>query len=334
MKIQTETVIPGEEAAYTAFPTFVTCRGEVFLYYRKGVVDKAGSHGKQGRVHCMRFDETDFLNGFGKTRPLCQLGRDHVVFGEGNEMDAIVSKLGPQRYCLATRNYDEEKVMRTFISFSDKPIFKERKALEIQGLDWFAFYGKAFSANGVDVFPAYGSLKGEIFGRPLLLTSHQGRDWKPLASLPSYWDGKTVLNESSLAGVGDGWVLFMRQDTAPFGLWVAYSKDLLQWSKPQKWREAAHAPMALNIRGRLCLCFRNILEKDRAAIALSVFKDVPTFSGGDELVNLDTYVGSVYDGGYGDLGAVGGELFVFYYHGNEEGEPFLKAARLGEEFFD
>lgn len=328
MLIEREVLVPWEEKAYSAFPTFVTCGDALFVYYRKGVTHSDGGHGKRGRVHSLRINKRSFLRDFGQIQPLNQLGEDEVVFEDGNEMDAIVSQLAPDRFSLATRNYDDAGVMRTYISFNNRPEFNDRNLVEFEELDWFAFYGKAFHANGLDIFPAYGSLKWEIFGRPLLLSSQNGSDWKLLAVLPSYFDKKTVLNESSVAWDGHYWVMFMRQDTKPFGLWLSRSKDLLEWSPPKKWRDQAHAPMALNINGTLHLCFRNILGEDRAAFSLVTFSENASLPNVDNIIDLDEYTGSIYDGGYGDLGLVGDDLFVFYYHGNVKGEPFLKAARL------
>ena len=79
--------------------------------------------------------------------------------------------------------------------------------------------------------------------------------------------------------------------------------------------------MALTHENRILLSWRHIHGKAKAATALSDPFDGP---GRD----LETYEGSIYDGGYSDLGIVDGSLLVFYYQGNHRGEPFIRCARI------
>ncbi len=323
--IKINTIVPRVAGIYASFPTFTLFEDDLFLFYRLGLKGDTGTHGSKGRVHRLRFNIRSFLEAFAgnEAGDLFELGEDRVIFAEHNEMDGIVSRPGPNLFCLATRTFDEKRIMRSYLSFSETPEFGARKEISLPELEWLAFYGKALSTRKTHVFPAYGALKGESFSRPLLLASRDFRHFELLAHLPSRFDGKTVLNESSIAYYQGRYHIFMREDSEPFGLWYAVSPDLLEWSTPRQIMKKAHAPAVVCKGNRLLLCFRHILGGDRAATAIME----PLAE--KKVQDLDHYKGNIYDGGYSDPGMIGDNLFVFYYHGNTEGEPLIKACRLG-----
>ena len=317
-----QTLVPRVKDAYAAFPTFVTHSDKIFMYFRRGATARGTAHGRRGGVFCRIFEQQSFLSAFGQDHLAGVAVPEQLVFAEGNEFDAIVSHLGPQRYALATRNYDQNKTMRTWISLASEPVFSSRQLVCLDELDWLAFYGKGMAWENRYIFTAYGSLCGEIWGRPLILACDDDLNWELLAALPSYWDQKTVLNESTLVRACQTFHLFMRQDTQPFGLWHATSDDLRQWTWPERLCEQAQAPMAFALKNRILVGHRKILGEDRATAALWA-----PFEAG-EPVCIEPYEGNIYDGGYCDLGEIGGELFVFYYQGNPEREPFIRACRV------
>ncbi len=239
-------------------------------------------------------------------------------------MDAIVSNPRAGCYTLATRNYDQDG-MHTYFSMATSPDFQQRTRVRVPGTRWVAFFGKGFEAKGQLVFPAYGELEGDAFCRPLLLTTADGIHWQILAALPTYFDGKTILNEASVVSEAEGFVIFMRSDSAPYGLFFSRSPDLIRWSRPQQLCQAAHAPMALNWKGLLLLGFRRILAENCAAASLMI----EPFTA-PKRIDVEVYEGNIYDGGYADSGEVAGQPFFFYYCGNPEGEPYLKVASLQE----
>jgi hypothetical protein len=237
-------------------------------------------------------------------------------------MDAIFSPLREDLFALATRTFDDGK-MRTFISFSDEPRFTERQEVKVPGLDWLAFYGKGLAVGSELVFPAYGALSGHLHAHPVLVMPKGDRSWALAAVLPSNFrvdDQPVVLNESSLVYFRGKFHLFMRRDSHPFGIWHAVSTDLHDWGEPEPLLPRAHAPMAIVKGGRLWLTYRNIIEKHKAATAV-----IEPF-GKARPRDIDVYEGSPYDGGYGDLVAIGDRVLVIYYHGNPEAEPYLKVS--------
>lgn len=324
------TLIPRRKDAYAAFPTFVTWGAQVCLFYRKGITATATPHGKAGAVYCRIFDKSAFLAAFepGNKNRIFPVGEESVIFSEGNEMDSIVSNPTPGCFALATRNYDSNKKMRTYLSLEKEPHFPRRNLVQLNELEWLAFFGKSMFFEGRYIFTAYGSLHGESFGRPLVLACNDRMDWELLAALPSWWDHQTILNESTLVRIGDLFHLVMRQDMPPFGLWHATSPNLRVWSQPEPLCQKAQAPMAISLNNRLLISYRLILDEDRATTALWLPFEKR------EPLQLDPYQGNIYDGGYSDIGLIDGNLFVIYYHGNPQREPFIKARLISPDLLD
>ncbi|MFQ5739336.1 MAG: hypothetical protein ACE5JX_10020 [Acidobacteriota bacterium] len=314
-----KTIVPQQRGLYNSFPTFVQERSRIFLFYRRGAKGRRGSHGSQGQVRCLVFEREEFLEAFReeKTESLYPLGQDGRVFGQGNEMDAIVSDLGGGVFSLATRSYDNQGRMTTFISVADHPHFADRIPVTVEGVRWLVFYGKSFRWNRGFVFSAYGWLKNENFDRPLLLFTEEGEKWELLSYLPSGDEG-LLFNEGSVVFHRNRYFIFLRHDRKPFGLWYSTSRDLQQWAPAQMLFESAHAPMAFVAGERLWLSYRRLLGDNRASTAL-----IEPFAG-RSVKNLEVYPGNWYDGGYSDLGHIGEDLFVVYYQGNEVGEPSIK----------
>jgi len=313
-------VIPHRHATYSSFPTYVEHEGRLFLFYRQGEKSVGECHGLSGKVCSFELETEVFLRAF-QNEPgadIARSGEEQVVFVEGNEFDAIVSKLGDHLFSLATRSYDQQNVMHTFLSVSASPRFGRRREITVPGLRWFAFYGKAHPCDSGFVFPAYGCVDGERTERPLLIRTDDFQCFDLLATLPTNIDG-AVLNESSLVRTEKGFAIFMRDDILPFGIWCAISRDLRRWDTPRRLCFLAHAPMAISTDTELFVAYRDLQGKDTAISLLSVSAGV--------VDTIDVYKGSPYDGGYTDLGIIGEYLYIFYYLGNEEGEPYVCCCR-------
>ncbi len=330
----TKTLVPQIKDSYSSFPTFTEHDNRIFVFYRQGIKSDAQIHGVHGRVKCFEIDKGLCLNQFenNKIESLYELGKDYTIFEGKNEIDAIVSRLEDNVFSLSTRIYIKKQPMETYVSFSDVPYFKERKEIIIRGAEWIVFYGKAFKWEQGYVFPAYGELSELEGERPLLLITDDFSSWEVLSYLPGNFYGFT-LNESSIVFDGEKYFIFMREETKPFaadtesfGIWYSTSNDLQKWSPPEKLISWAHAPMTVFRNGRIYLTFRELVSDDTTIISL-----ISPFSDLDKLI-IDTYKGNPYDGGYTDIGIIDERLFVIYYTGNDEGEPYLKICEIDGDY--
>ena len=332
-----KTLVPRRENQYSAFPTFAVHRDQLFVFFRQGVKGRWGTHGHGGQVKRLQFDLDTFEAACDdpEREEIGALAVESHVYGEKgrNEMDAIVSDLGAGLFCLATRNFDREKRMRCFVGFSRDLNFDDRIEIAVPGVHWFAFYGKALRVGDELVFPAYGGLDGNDHMQALLISVPVDRRddpaaWGLLSAIPNGSRGNE-LNESSLVRAGDRFHLFSRAHRQPFALWHATSTDLDRWSEPQVIIRDAHAPMAIRWRNRVCVSYRYLYratesEEDASSQAPSAatclewpFDDRP-------IVTIESFPGSIYDGGYSDLGPVRDRLLLVYYQGNAQGEPYLR----------
>jgi hypothetical protein len=320
MELVRRIVIPRSYGRYSSFPSFVEHEERLFLFYRQAEKSSGKCHGLDGKVRCLEIETDVFLRAF-QNEPgddIARSGVEQVVFAEGNEFDAIISRLGENLFSLATRSYDQYNVMRTFLSVSAFPRFEGRREIKVPRVQWLAFYGKAHPCDTGFVFPAYGCVDGEKTERPLLIHSCDLQRFELLTALPSNIDG-VVLNEGSLTRTEDGFAMFLRSDTFPFGIWYTISPDLRTWDAPRRLFCLAQAPMAISSDTELFVAYRDFQDEEAAVSLLSVSTGV--------VETIDTYPGSPYDGGYTDLAIIGEYLFIFYYLGNEEGEPCVCCCR-------
>ncbi|HBR18387.1 MAG TPA: hypothetical protein DD725_12475 [Deltaproteobacteria bacterium] len=314
-------IIPQKENTYSSFPTFTEYDDKIFIFYRQAVKNNKQCHGIKGKVKCFEIEKELFLKCFEnkKSETLYNYGNESIVFKEGNEFDAIVSRLDTNIFSLATRTYIK-KTMKTFVSFSDSPVFKDRVEVKIEGIEWLAFYGKALKCEQGYVFPAYGQLAGETVERPLIIITNDFLHFELLSSLPSNVDGP-ILNESSIIYDGKKYMILMREETFPRGIWFSTSTDLCKWDGFERFLSFAHAPMAIYLNNDIYLTFRDLISEKKTGISLiSTSKLYKTL--------IDLYEGSPYDGGYSDIGIINGDLFIIYYMGNKKGEPYIKCCRL------
>ena len=320
-----KTVVTRQAGVYSAFPTFTRWEDEVFVFYRQARASRAQAHGRRGTVKCWSVgaDELTRLLRDPQVQDLYAYGRDTVVFAGENEIDSIVSRLGENLYVLCTRIYIPDVPARSFVSVAERPVFGRRREVAVTGVDWLVFYGKALAWDRGYVFTAYGGLAGEGGSRPLVLYTEDLASFRLLSHIsPPQPD--VILNENSLVFDGKEYVMFIRQDTPPFGIWSARSADLVRWSEPVKLFAGAQAPMAFVRDGEAGLTFRDLSLAEGTALSL-----LSPLTGREKTV-LDFYPGSPYDGGYSDPGNLAGGLAVFYYCGNEAGEPEIKVALPGE----
>lgn len=309
-----KTVISQRENIYSSFPTFTEFDNSIYIFYRE-----ATSHVFGGKVKCFKIEKELFINAFGddNIKSLYNSGEEYTVFEGANENEALISKLEGNVFSLATRTYERKK-LKSYMSFSNEPKFKERCEAKIKGIEWLIFYGKAFKWKEGYVFSAYGDLDGE---RPLVLITEDFQAWDVLSYLPSDFDG-VILNESSIMFDGKNYTIFMREDTKSFGIWYSISDNLQEWTPPVKLTAAAHAPMSLYKDEKIYLTFRDLISPGLSSVSLMFSGNVP------EKITIEQYKGSPYDGGYTDIAVINDEVYILYYIGNEDGEPFINICKL------
>ncbi|KJR42560.1 hypothetical protein MCHI_001541 [Candidatus Magnetoovum chiemensis] len=325
-----KTLIPQSTAIYSSFPTFAEHKGILYFFYREGIKNSSQPHGINGKVYRCKYDKTDFLQAFNNpsedTIPLSKT--KELVFESENELDAILSSLEEDSlFSLCTRTYVENKIGKTYVSFSDKPHFNDRYEVTIKGIQWLVFYGRAFKENNRYIFPAYGILEGENITRPLLLSTDDLHRWTLLSYIKSPSD-KVILNENSIARVNEKFLMFIRQDNSPYGIWHCESNDLINWSKPLKLLSHAHAPSAYVFDNNLYISYRALVDSHTSKISMlttNVHSSMVSLK--YDISLIDTYKGNAFDGGYACINALDGDVYVLYYLGNINGEPSIKIAR-------
>jgi hypothetical protein len=313
------TVILADKGRYNSFPTFVEHNGMLFLYYREADIDVESCHGIDGKVKCVQIqadsisDSTERAES-GNRAPFI---REQVVFEGGHEFDAVVSKLDAKLYCLATRSYLGPGQMKTYLSYSDQPLFTSRIEISFPELEWFAFYGKAFKWETGFVFPAYGLPKDHNRTQPFIIFTSNFSRFKRL-SWVAYDRSLPSLNETTIIHDGSKYIAFVRGGNTIHGIWTSYSKDLLHWAPPKQEIQDAHAPMAIHRNGVTYLAFRDLSHRRDTSLTLK------SYPGNGSSVTIDNYEGSPYDGGYSDMDFVDNRLIIVYYCGNRCGEPSIK----------
>ncbi|MCI4625221.1 MAG: glycoside hydrolase [Candidatus Magnetoovum sp. WYHC-5] len=312
--------IPQAKNLYPSFPTFTEWDEKVYIFYRMGIKDESQPHGLYGKVICTVIEKKQFLD----YPALTDLASGTVVFESANELDAIVSKVDSAMFTLCTRTYVKGKIGKTYMSVSESPEFSQRIEVCVKGVEWLVFYGKAFRADSMVVFPAYGVLSGQQKTCPLVIATEDFKGFHLLSYIKEVCQPDIILNENTIVHNGRQFLMFIRQDNPPFGLWYCTSTELIKkWSMPKKLVENAHAPMAFNYNDKTLLLYRGLINKKSSTVMLSTVVDNNVISNA-----IDTYDGNPYDGGYGDIGIIDNRLFVIYYLGNVSGEPCIKVAEI------
>ncbi len=309
MKIVKEiTLSKKEHGKYKAFPTVVVADNEIIIAYREGFTDAAKPHGKNGCVKLLKSRDLEKWKEI-KT-PFCD-----------NELDAVVSATGNNYLFLATRSYEYRKRNDVYISrFGNGEIPMQRDVIKFDNAQ-VTMFGHIIENNGELIAPAYGTCYG--IQSPMLLSSvNFGETWK-IKALITPEGHKPVLNETSIIKLEDRFLAIMRSQEPSYNLYCAFSKDLKDWSKPEKLGILGHAPMVGKLSDkRLAFAFRD-LNDNLPGVGLAVSNDGISW----ERHNICHYTGNLYNGGYADFVEIEkSKLFVVYYICDEDNEPWIEGA--------
>lgn len=342
--------VPEQETGrgvYQSFPTLTRCAdGSVLLAFRQGYVtlleERLMHHGCGGEVFVARSEDEGFA--FSTPEPVVAALPGH------NEHDALVTALpGGNRVFLVTRSHGPE-VFSSFFAWSEDGgrSFAPRQPLRLcegYGASFghalpsrdgagllFSWYGYDRCAVGLLRPDGTAELRGVI---------QQGR-LRPLGQEPGLpdeetraGDGSYTFNETSLARLEDGRLLAMiRQQPCYTGLHAAWSEDDgASWSPPRPCGLLGEAPTVLRLRdGRLAVLFRHfpLAADPEGCCAVSVALSEDQGQTWGRPLQLRTYFGGRYHGGYGDLlqSPDGQTLAACYYVCDPGGLPRLEWAEL------
>lgn len=310
-----KTIVEENPLLYSSFPTMTICESYLTIFYRQGKVDSNNPHGFYGKVKYLQIKLSELDNFFEQNQSINI--QENLVFESQNEMDSIVSKLEESLYALGTRIFVKNKINDVFLSVACDCNFKDRVKVILKDVNLAAFYGKGFKVNETFVFSAYGTLKNEYFTRPLLIATNDFVHFELLSVLNSSLE--LMLNESSIIKVGNTYIAFSRKDTYPnYALYYSTSKNLVNWSKPEKLLDFALAPMAISYNDTIYVSFRDNQNNTNKISILNIKTNQKKV--------IDTYCGSLFDGGYTDLIAINDKIYVVYYTNNRS--PFIKLAKI------
>ncbi|MFD1736763.1 hypothetical protein ACFSCX_09305 [Bacillus salitolerans] len=315
-----KTIIPRKQNTYSSFPTLTTFEDQIFLFYRQGTSYKRQMHGLRGRVNSWSIKKEILTNLFNtQHHTIYNKGYERTVFQSNgqNELDSIVSKINNNLYSLTTRIWEPQKINQSYISISSSPHFTNRLEVNVPELQWFVFYGKAFSSEHGYIFPAYGSIHKEPGERPFLLSTNDFINWRILSTIEL--NKKYILNESSILYHNEKYHIFMRDNVFPFAIWHSTSKNLINWSVPVKKIPYAHAPMGISHQDKVYLSYRDLSIANKHATSI-----IDPFSSNVKPIRVDEYIGNLYDGGYSDLLVIDNSILSVHYSGNTFAEPYIK----------
>ncbi len=308
MKILEKIIVSGKEKGkYKAFPTVVNADRATMIAFREGMVDITTPHGVNGCVKLTEFHGLEFHNEF-KT-PFCD-----------SELDAILSNIDDNLF-LITRSYNYKDKSRVYISrFSkhSKPL--KRRLIHINNAD-FAVFGHIFRYENELITTAYGKFNGA--SSPFVLCSFDfGETWD-IKSLITPKGHNPVLNETTIVKKDGVFYAVMRSQEPSYDLYIAKSKNLVDWSLPKNIRIKGHAPVIKLLSDKRAVFVFRDLNSELPGVSLAVSGDCESWN----ILNICRYTGGLYNGGYADFVEIEpGILFIVYYISDEDNEPWIEAA--------
>ena len=298
-----------ENGRYKAFPTVIKNDNDIIIAYRNGVVDVSKPHGKDGCVVLLR--SRDLKSWQTLETPFCD-----------NELDAIISKVFDDKLILATRSFEYKKRNESYVSIFDAHcIPSERKKVEIKGVNLAAFFGHMFEFGKEIIATAYGTINK--ITKPLVVASNDaGLNWY-LKSAITNDNFEPILNETTIFPFNGEFIAIMRSKEPSYDLYISHSKNLIDWSIPEKMGILGHAPMAKTTqKGKAVFVFRD-LNDDLPGVSVAVSSNLKDWN----IINIRKYSGNLYNGGYADFVEIEQDrLFVVYYVCDEDNEPWIEAA--------
>lgn len=309
--IKNISLIPQQNGIYNSFPTVVMYNHILYLFYRRGKANRRTCyHGSQGVVCLTKIP-------LSQNKINCEEVRHDILFRNGNEIDAIASNPVEGIYCLSTRLWQKKPI--AYLSVNNEPSFVDRVQVTVKGCHGLVLYGKVIAYDDIYYIPAYGFLGKNENVQPLLLCTTDFIQFDLHCVLPEKND--VILSETSIVRIkSDSKIVFRaycRQNNYPYGLLYCESDNMQEWSPLKRLNYFAHAPQSIATEDNHLVLYRELIETHKSSLSLYN-------NGNNSFQRLDEYSGFAYDGGYGDLIQHNNILHIFYYKGNDEGEPGIE----------
>jgi hypothetical protein len=317
------TILAKEKGKYHSFPTIVRQEKQLWMACRSGYVSGRQDHGDLGKVVLFSADvyAPDTWTSHGS---LFNPSTD----GTCNELDAILSAPQPDLVFLATRDYEWKRRNDVYLSRGQTPVLTKRTILTEISDQYAICFGHIRKTSSDDLLMSgYCSFKDEPVGTPVLLVSeNRGRTWSFRTKVASSTKVGKRLTEYSLGHLGGtNWTALVRNETPPFNLYRTDSYDEgLSWSDPEKTDLCGHAPMILDAEdtdSHLVL-YRDLAESN-PGVSIGVSMDNGKVW--ERVGRLASYIGSIYDGGYGDLVQLDiNRYLAVYYLCDGDNSPWIE----------
>ncbi len=316
-------ILAKEDGWYHAFPTIIRQNETLWMAFRTGRTSNRQAHGVDGRVRLFSADA-------GKPN----IWKDHGVLfkpttdGTRNELDAILSAPTEEMIFLATRDFEYQKRNDVYLSKSSRLPVKNRTLLTDISNQYIICYGHIRKTNGNRlIMPGYCGFHDEPDGTPILLVSeNDGFSWKMRAKVASSTQAGTRLTEYSLGYLGARqWTSLIRSETSPNQLFQSTTFDNGRtWTRAEPTSLVGHAPMIIEMKPEngLLAVYRDLSESDPGvSVGIKLNRD----NNWQKLGSLAAYLGSIYDGGYGDVLNIADDRYLaVYYLGDSDRSPWIE----------
>jgi hypothetical protein len=316
-------ILAKQTGRYHSFPTLIRQHDRLWMACRSGIVSDQQVHGLSGDVRLYAAHVT-----------LPHEWRLHgTVFepsptGTVNELDAILSAPGAGRVFLATRDYAAGKRNHVYLSKSATPEIKQRQLITRISDQFVICFGHIRrTVTGELLMPGYAGFDDEPEWTPVLLASaDHGDTWSFRCKVASSTQVGVRLTEYSLSHLGGTrWSVLIRNEAAPCSLYRTESHDDGRtWSTPAPTDLCGHAPMILDTAdsGTKLVIYRDLAE-DEPGVGIGISTDNSV--SWKRIGRLNSYRGSIYDGGYGDLVHLDMDRYLaVYYLCDQDASPWIE----------
>jgi hypothetical protein len=316
-------IVPKQMGTYHSFPTLIRQENRLWLACRSGSVSGRQDHGVAGKVQLYA----------GHVANPQEWQMHGTLFepssgGTINELDAILSNPEPELVFLATRDYAWRQRNNVYLSKGSSPAMRERRLLTQISDQFVICFGHIRQTTGGELLmPGYNGFDDEPMGTPVLLSSvDRGDTWSFRCKVASSTRVGVRLTEYSLSHMGGTrWSVLIRNETAPCNLYRTESRDDGRtWSTPTPTELCGHAPMILDTSDNAAklVIYRDLAE-DEPGVAIGMNTD-NSFTW-KRVGRLNSYRGSIYDGGYGDLVQLDMDRYLaVYYLCDQDASPWIE----------
>ena len=327
-------IVEKQQGRYSAFPTLMRVDDVIWLACRQGVTDKERPHGDNGQVFLYYATVSDLQSWSGVAINFDQ------SYEHPNDLDAIITRISNDKAVLLSRHYQADDDNYPYISELPlsqlREVGQDNRRLQLPrrklnesivqsevGVKVAACYGHIVQKQNDLLMTTYATLSNEQMHSPVILRSNdEGKSWSLHSQIASSDQCNRYLNENTIIQLPDGlWLSVIRAGEQPFPLYCAISDQYAKnWQPIQETGLFGHSPILVHGEDRQVLLLYRDLSQTKPRISLAEyaqgkFHDLGTIS---EYENT-------YNGGYGDLIALGEDRYlVVEYMDDEDACPWIE----------